>query len=77
MPRFYFHIFNDEDTVDDEGLELPDSAAAREAALEEARVLVCESIRRGHLNLEHRIEVEDERGNRTVMSFRDAFTIEG
>jgi hypothetical protein len=78
MPRFYFHLCNDIIAEDEEGVELRDVEAAREHAIEEARVMVCESIKKGHLNLEHRIAVTDEAGAEVLdVSFRDAFTIEG
>ena len=77
MPRFFFHIYNDEITHDEEGRELPDLEAARELALESARELVCESVHQGHLNLDHRIEVADGSGEIVItLTFRDAFTIE-
>jgi hypothetical protein len=56
MPHYYFNIYNDETTLDEEGRELPDLAAARELALDSARDLVCESVHKGHLNLDHRME---------------------
>jgi hypothetical protein len=78
MPLFYFHLFNDVVVIDDEGVELPDAAAAREQAMESARELVCESIHKGWLNLDHRIEVEDAAHNRLMtVSYRDAFTLTG
>ena len=78
MPRFYFHLYNGVVAEDDEGLELFDAAAAREKALDSARAMVCESVKQGHLNLEHRIEVTDERGDSVLsVTFRDAFTVEG
>lgn len=77
MPRYYFHVFDDEETFDEEGSELPDLEAAREYAKDNARALVCESVKKGHLNLDHRIEIEDEAGQRVALTFRDAFTIEG
>jgi hypothetical protein len=78
MPRFYFHLYNDVVVMDEEGTELADAAAAREHAIEEARVMVCESVKEGHLNLDHRIEVtEDGGGPVATVTFRDAFTIEG
>jgi hypothetical protein len=78
MPVFYFHVYNDVIAIDEEGLELADLDAAREQAMESARELVCEGIHKGHLNLDHRIEVEDE-GHRNVLtvSYRDAFTVTG
>lgn len=77
MPRFYFHIYNHETTIDEEGQELPDLDAVREIALDSARDLVCESVHQGHLNLDHRIEVTDESAETVlVLTFREAFTID-
>jgi hypothetical protein len=59
MGRYFFHLFNDLDVPDLEGRELPDDAAARAAAIAEAREMVAESVRKGSLNLSHRIEVEN------------------
>jgi hypothetical protein len=78
MPRFYFHVFNDESVLDEEGAELPDWDAARNRAIESAGALACDSIQKGHLNLDHRIEVVDESDKRIMtVTFREAFTIEG
>ena len=78
MPRYFFNIFNDETKLDAEGRELPHIDAAREEALEAARALVCESVRKGHLNLDHHIEVKDETGQEVLsVTFREAFTVEG
>ena len=78
MPRFYFHVFNDVIAIDEEGLELPDLETAREQAMESARELVCEGIHKGHLNLDHRIEVEDEAHNKVlILTYREAFTVRG
>ena len=77
MPHYHFHVRNDFDSDDEEGVELSDDAAAREFAVENARVLVCESIREyGNVNLDHYIEVTD--GQRLALfavTFREAFTI--
>jgi hypothetical protein len=76
MPRYFFHIYNHDITMDEEGRELPDIEAARELALDSARDLVCDSVHLGHLNLDHRIEVADEGGETLiVLTFREAFTI--
>ena len=78
MPRFFFHVFNHEITLDEEGTELPDLDAARAFAIESARSLVCESVKKGQLNLDHRIEIADESdARRMTVTFREAFTIEG
>jgi hypothetical protein len=77
VPHFYFHLFNDADFPDDEGADLPDAAAARVHAVGEAREMICAEVQKGHLNLDHRIEIEDEQGGRTSVTFRDAFTLIG
>ena len=78
MPRYFFHVFNDEITIDEEGADLSDLDAARDFATESARSLVCDSIKKGHLNLDHRIEIADEAGaRRLTLTFREAFTLEG
>lgn len=60
--RFFFHLHNDIDTRDEEGTELPDRDAARALAQKEARTMAAESVRKGHLNLAHFVEVTDEAG---------------
>jgi hypothetical protein len=78
MPRYYFHVRNDEDVRDDEGQELPDLHAARQCALEGARDLICGNVKQGRLNLDHCIIVTDETDLVVMkLTFRDAFTIEG
>lgn len=78
MRRFYFHVFNDETTIDEEGMDFSDLDAARRQAIAAARDLACESIRNGHLNLDHRIEITSEHNARLMtVTFREAFTIEG
>ena len=67
MPRFFFHLHNDIETTDDEGMELPDLRGARQMAEENAREMAAESVRLGRLDLGHSIEVTDERGD-TVLT---------
>jgi hypothetical protein len=62
VARFYFHLFNDETCLDQEGLELPDAEAARGMAVKEARVLMAEEVKKGEIVLSHHIAVEDEDG---------------
>ena len=62
MPRFYFHLFNDTQVPDPEGIELPDATVALQRAVSAARAMAAESVREGHLILSHRIEVSDETG---------------
>lgn len=78
MPRFFFNVFDDATTIDEVGQELPDVAAAHEAALEEARAILAEEVRNGRVDLSHRIEVEDEeRRPVLLLPFSAAVEIEG
>jgi len=78
MPRFFFNLYDERATIDEVGVELPDLAAAHEAALEEARAAIVEEVRRGRLDLSHRIEVEDEaRRPVLLLPFSAAVEIEG
>ena len=64
MPRFYFHLFNDVDAPDNEGLDLLDLAAARLHAGNQARFTAGETVKlQGKIDLRHHIDIEDQRGN--------------
>ena len=77
MSRFFFHLYDDVVSIDEEGSELPDVAAARQRALKNARAIACQEVLEGHLNLTHRIEVEDEKGRPVlVLPFQEAVRIE-
>jgi hypothetical protein len=77
MPRYHFNIYDDEIVTDREGLELPDEEAARAEGLRGARDLMCAQLRKGRLNLSHRVEVIDERGGLVlVLPFGDAVIVE-
>ena len=65
MPLFYFNIYNDDVTLDDEGAELPDYHAAYAHAIKAARSLAADTALRGHLVLSHRIEIVD--GDQTAL----------
>lgn len=78
MPRYFFHLQDGQETRDEEGVQLPDVAAARDVALENARSMVCEDVMNGQLNLDNRIEVTDEQGAILLtLTFREAFEIRG
>jgi hypothetical protein len=77
MPRYFFHIHDDIELRDDEGLELPDAEAAHKQALAGVRDMMCDQMRKGRLSLRHWVEVEDESGNSVLkLTFGDAVTIE-
>ena len=63
MPRFFLHVHNRMGFApDDEGLELPDLAAAREAAVAGIRSIVSEEVGQGTLDLAGRIDICGENG---------------
>ena len=71
-------MFNEVATIDEVGVELPDLAAAREAAVEEARAVLSDAAKNGRIDLSHRIEVEDEsRRPVLVLPFSAAVEIDG
>jgi len=78
VPRFYFHLHNDEDVPDDEGVELADLNAARAYAARCARAMFGEMAKeKGHVVLHHRIDIEDEHQRvLDTVYFRDAVDIE-
>jgi hypothetical protein len=77
MPLFYLHVCNGNGFIEDEeGTELPDAAAAREAAIHGARDIMREDIRRGELDPASFIEVEDsEHKHLFTLQFSEAVRI--
>ena len=59
MALYFFNLFNDAVTMDDEGVEVADDDAARAHAVKEARTMAADSVRKGHLTVSHRIEFVD------------------
>jgi hypothetical protein len=77
MPRFYFHLHDDENVSDEGGKELADLDAARAHAVNMVRFEVSEASKRdGRIVLSHRIDVEDEHGAvLATVRFRDAVQV--
>ena len=76
MPRFRFHLYNDVETIDEQGREFPDLQAARTEAIDNARDLMAAELKsNGAINLNHWIELENDAGDVFVVTFRDAITI--
>ena len=74
MPRFYFHLYNDVITTDEEGRELPDAEAARAVAVAEAREMMTDDVLKGEIVMSHRIA--DETGAIvSTVSYRDAVDV--
>ncbi len=77
VPRFFSHLYDEIVARDEEGQELRDEAAARIRARVSVREMACAEVLKGHLNLSHRIDVEDESGSLcATVHFRDVVQIE-
>ena len=76
MPRYRFHLYNDEETLDLEGRVFPDLKAACADAAQNARsIMGSELTSKGEITLSHWIEVETEEGDMHVVTFGDTVTI--
>lgn len=76
MPRYFFNVYDDVIAEDEEGVELPNLAAANLQALRGARDLISEQVKHGYMVLSHWIEVIDEHGEKVLtVTFRDAVDI--
>ena len=77
MARYYLNLFNDEDAVDEDGIEVADLAVAKARAIAGGRGLMAEHVVLGRpINLSHRIEVCDDSGKPlAVIPFREMITI--
>ena len=78
VPRFYFHLYDDFDAPDGEGLEMADLATARVYAHHLARFTAGETMKdHGSFVGDHRIDVENGEGKVLgTVYFRDAVEIE-
>ena len=64
MPRYCFHVFNDDHTIDDAEREFPNIDQARIYAINCIRGIMADELTtRGQIDLKHWIEIEDGRGN--------------
>jgi hypothetical protein len=76
VPRYFFHVYDDLISHDDEGADLPNLAAARLNALRSARSLIAEQVMHGYLVRSHWIDVVDEHGEKVLtVTFHDAVDI--
>jgi hypothetical protein len=76
VPLFFFHVYDDIISHDDEGVDLPSLAAARLQAISGARDICAEQVRHGHLELSHWIDVVDESGAKVLtLTFREAVDV--
>jgi ABC-type cobalamin/Fe3+-siderophores transport system ATPase subunit len=64
MPRYFFHLFNGADDLDEDGRELADRQAAIEQAFSLARQLIARDVvASGRIPFHHRIKVTDASGS--------------
>ena len=78
MPMFFFHVYDDLDTFDEEGRELPSITAARDHALIAARSLAAEQAKGGRINLGDCIVVTDAEGCTVItLPFAEAVEVDG
>lgn len=76
MPRYRFHLYNDEETQDLEGRLFPNLDAARVDAILNARAIMASEITsKGEISLRHWIEIETEEGEMHVVTFGDAVKV--
>lgn len=75
--RYYFHLRDGvERLLDPQGADVDDPAQLARMALKEARAVVAQEALEGEINLQQRIEIEDEGGNLIhSLSFADAVRI--
>jgi hypothetical protein len=77
MPRYFLHIQDSGEVIrDEEGMDLPDLAAARDEAIAGARSILADGAKAGILSLSSLIEIEDERGESLMtITFADTVAI--
>lgn len=79
MPRYFLHVRNGSDLLQDpDGQEFDDLAAARQEATEAARILMAECLRSGQpLGLGKEMAIADENGVVVAtVPFKDAIPTE-
>jgi len=77
MPLYYFHLRDHvERLLDPQGLSIEDPTKLGERALKEARAIISQDALAGVINLDQRIEVEDESHSVVyVLPFADAVRV--
>ena len=64
MPRFYFHIYDDQGAIPDtEGLDCADLEAAKQEGKASAQEMLAEEMRAGRTVDHRRIEITAENGS--------------
>jgi hypothetical protein len=77
MPHYFFQIRNGQGvTRDDEGIDLPDEAAAQAMAMDSIRSIISEEARKGLIDLDGYIDVKNDEAETLIrIVFPEAFTL--
>jgi hypothetical protein len=76
MARFFFNLHGAEELPDAEGVELPNLAAVRRRAIDEARALLSADVLTGEIRIDRHFAVTDEGGSIVlILMFADALTV--
>lgn len=78
MARYFYHLHNDLDVRDPEGVECASLDEARAFATAQAQIMLGEMLKeQGRISLQHRIDIEDEQGTvLATVAFKDVVTVE-
>jgi hypothetical protein len=76
MPRFYLHVHDTLDAIDDEGIDLPHLNDACAEAISGLRCVIAGQVRDGRLVAHTHVSITDEAGERlAVVNLSDAVEI--
>jgi hypothetical protein len=77
MPRYYFHTRDGDRLIKDpEGIELPSIKLARDEAIQAAREILAEKVKRGEIIDGQEFEIHDSWGNKLItVPFRSALRL--
>lgn len=78
VTRYFYHLHNDLDVPDPEGVECASLDEAKAYAAKQVQILLGEMLKEeGRISLQHRIDIEDEHGNvLATVPFKDVVTVE-
>jgi hypothetical protein len=79
MARYFFTIYNDLVTEDEEGADFVGVQEARAAAVRAARgLMAAHVVEKGRIDLSHRIDIADDKGEVVAsVSFGEALEVRG
>lgn len=75
MPHYFLHVRNSDYVEDEEGMDLLDIDAARQAAVLGARSILSEEVKQGEIDLRGAIEIAEGEATVLVVPFTDAVAV--